>query len=251
MYFIAKEVKVLQSKHILIFGGDNILVNSLKDVLLENGSKVTIINSIDYIESQTNSEISVYLNANIQNSDDYENYFDYLNDKLTSFDGVVFALSEGSLRPLSLTKPSITHKLMEVNCLCFIELIRVLDRKKKITVGASIVAISSISSLLGLKTKLAYGVSKAALNSSVLHLASELSNKKIRVNAILKGAMTNDLNHDHVKNMFAIGNDSSGSQELGLTEPNELSSLIAFLLSDNVKTMTGTLLKLDGGYSLG
>ena len=81
-------------------------------------------------------------------------------------------------------------------------------------------------------------------------MASELSNKRIRVNAILKGARTTDLNHEHVRNMFAIGEDESGSQQLGLTEPEELAELTLFLLSDKVRTMSGALINLDGGYSL-
>ena len=104
---------------------------------------------------------------------------------------------------------------------------------------------------MGLKTKLAYAVSKAALNSAVINLAAELSLRKIRVNGILKGALTTDVNHEHVKNMFTVSSDTAGTQELGMSTPDELASLSIFLLSDQVKTMTGTLIKLDGGYSLG
>jgi enoyl-[acyl-carrier-protein] reductase (NADH) len=35
-----------------------------------------------------------------------------------------------------------------------------------------------------------------------------------------------------------------------MTDPEELANLAVFLLSDLVKTMTGALLKLDGGFSL-
>jgi enoyl-[acyl-carrier-protein] reductase (NADH) len=51
--------------------------------------------------------------------------------------------------------------------------------------------------------------------------------------------------------MFTIGNDTAGNQELGMSTPNELANLSIFLLSDQVRTITGTLIKLDGGYSLG
>jgi NAD(P)-dependent dehydrogenase (short-subunit alcohol dehydrogenase family) len=134
--------------------------------------------------------------------------------------------------------------------MAFIELVRILTKKKMINDGGSVIAISSISSQMGLKSKLAYATSKAALNSAVLNLASELSNKKIRVNGILKGALTTDVQLNHVKDMFTLGSDKSGNSDLGLTTPQELGNLIAFLLSDKVKSMTGALVKLDGGYSL-
>jgi NAD(P)-dependent dehydrogenase (short-subunit alcohol dehydrogenase family) len=237
----------LGSKHILIFGGDLLIVKPIIELFKKSETKYIWINDEIHSNSQ---EINSLEFAEIKNVHSYEQTLGALISGYSSFDGVIFALSEGSLRPVNMTKPAIASKIYEVNCLAFIELSRILLKKKLINNGASIVAFSSISSLLGLKTKLAYATSKAALNSAVLNLASELSEKKIRVNAILKGALTTDINLDHVKDMFAIGSDTSGSSELGMTDPEELANLAVFLLSDLVKTMTGALLKLDGGFSL-
>ena len=123
-------------------------------------------------------------------------------------------------------------------------------KARKIEKGSSIVALSSISSIKGLKTKIAYAASKAAVNSAVLNMSAELAPKKIRVNAILKGALRTDFEYGHVRDMETLGGDSSTKTELGLTEPQEVARQCIFLLSDSVLTMTGNLLKLDGGYSL-
>jgi NAD(P)-dependent dehydrogenase (short-subunit alcohol dehydrogenase family) len=238
----------LEGKRILLFGGSVFLIERLMPVFLSSGASLTWLHNIKGF-SLGNKKIESYYFEDIQDSSAYEEYLTRLNEGFL-FDGLVFAQTEGALRPLKLTKPKFANSLIEINCMCFIELVRVLDKDKRLKNGSSVVVYSSISSLLGLKTKLAYGISKAALNSSVLHLASELSNKRIRVNAILKGALTTDLNHEHVRNMFAIGEDESGSQQLGLTEPEELAELTLFLLSDKVRTMSGALINLDGGYSL-
>ena len=240
---------MLKAKNILIFGGDEFLIDEMYPIFKESGATITWINSSEII-AKSNRKESVLLFDSIKTVSTYEKDLSSLIGDLDSFDGVVFALSEGSLRPLSMTKPSNTESLFNVNCASFIELVRILQKKKKLNLGSSIVAYSSVSSLLGLKTKLAYGVSKAALNAAMVNLAVELAPKKIRVNGILKGALTIDINHEHVKNMFSVGNDAAGNSDLGMSTPEELAKLSIFLLSDAVKTMTGSLIKLDGGYSL-
>jgi len=240
---------MLKNKHILIFGGDQFLLDEMLPIFKDNGAEITWINSSDIIDKSNFSKNTLEF-ENIKTISSYEKELTKLIESLESFDGVVFALSEGSLRPLSRTKTRITTSLFEVNCASFIELIRILQKKKKLNKGSSVLAYSSISSLLGLKTKLAYAISKSALNSAVMNLAVELTSKQIRVNAILKGTLTTDMNHEHVKNMFSIGNDSASSSELGMSTPEELANLSIFILSDFVKTMTGSLIKLDGGYSL-
>lgn len=240
---------MLKAKNILIFGGDEFLIDEMYPVFKESGGTITWINSSEII-AKSNCKESALLFDSIKTVSTYEKDLSSLIGDLDAFDGVVFALSEGNLRPLSMTKPSNTESLFNVNCASFIELVRVLQKKKKLNVGSSIVAYSSVSSLLGLKTKLAYGVSKAALNAAIVNLAVELAVKQIRVNGILKGALTIDINHEHVKNMFSVGNDTAANSDLGMSTPEELAKLSIFLLSDAVKTMTGSLIKLDGGYSL-
>jgi len=241
---------MLKDKNILVFGGDSFLWNEMLVDFRESGAKIYWMNSSEAFASSS-SEVEKVLFEAIQSIDTYENFLSQKLDELPIFDGIIFSLSTGALRPLNMTKHTHVANLFEVNCMAFVELIRVLNKKKKISEGASVLAYSSVSSLMGLKTKLAYAVSKAALNSAILNLATELSAKKIRVNGILKGALTTDVNHEHVKNMFTIGNDTAGNQELGMSTPNELANLSIFLLSDQVRTITGTLIKLDGGYSLG
>jgi NAD(P)-dependent dehydrogenase (short-subunit alcohol dehydrogenase family) len=243
---------MLENKNILIFGGDAVLIDAMLPVLLKSKGHFTWMNTDKTMNqrSKVDNINTISLNS-IFSVNSYEHFIQEIKGELQSFDGVIFALSNGALRPLKMTKPEHLSVGFEVNCLAFVELVRVLYKNKLLIEGASLLAYSSVSSLMGLKTKMAYAVSKAALNSAILNLASELSLKKIRVNGILKGAMTTDISHDHVKNMFQIGSDTAGNQDLGMTTPDELANLTIFLLSEQVKTMTGTLIKLDGGYSLG
>jgi len=59
------------------------------------------------------------------------------------------------------------------------------------------------------------------------------------------------MNLDFIKDNRSLNDDNDlKKQLLGPIEPQELANLVVFLLSDQVKTITGTSIVLDGGYSL-
>ena len=180
-----------------------------------------------------------------------EPIFNQIASKFGAFNGFVFAAGIGGTRPLALTKPTFVHEMMNANLYAFIEMIRCITKKDSFSKGGSIVAVSSVSSIKGLKSKTAYCASKAALDAAVRCMAAELSDKKIRVNSILKGWVTADMKNDFIKNNVLLSeNDDLKKQVLGVIEPYELANTVAFLLSDATKTITGTTLLLDGGYTL-
>lgn len=77
--------------------------------------------------------------------------------------------------------------MFQINYFSQIILIQKLLKKKLINKGASLVFISSISSLLGTPGTTLYAASKGAINSTVKVLAVELYGMRIRVNAICPG----------------------------------------------------------------
>ena len=126
-----------------------------------------------------------------------------------------------------------------------------LNKTRGLNTGASVVVMSSISSIRAMKAKMAFSASKAALDAVVRELALELADKGIRVNSIQKGAVDTDFEKDQIQTIDAIrGENIQSMQPLGLCKSIEVANLVAFLLSDEVKTMTGAAIVLDGGYTL-
>jgi NAD(P)-dependent dehydrogenase (short-subunit alcohol dehydrogenase family) len=168
-----------------------------------------------------------------------------------SVDGLVFAGGIGGVRPAKLNSVSFVRQMFERNVFAFLEIIRFLLKKRLVNEGASILALSSVSSIKGLKSKSVYSASKAALDAAVRGLAAELSTKKIRVNSIQKGWISSDMDLSFIKSNTAISQEDDFSRQLlGAVEPQELANLVTFLLSDSVKTLTGQAIVLDGGYTL-
>lgn len=161
-------------------------------------------------------------------------------------DGLVHCAGISSRKPLNVLSKEGFSKVMDVNFYSFVELVKQCAKKKHINDGASIVVMSSISSIRGYKAKTEYCVSKAAVDAFVRCMALELADRKIRVNSVMAAEVLTPLALKAREMNAAVGA-SDFNAPLGPSEPYEVANTIAFLLSDATKTITGTSLLIDGG----
>lgn len=161
-------------------------------------------------------------------------------------DGLVHCAGISSRKPLNVLSKEGFSKVMDVNFYSFVELVKQCAKRKHINDGASIVVMSSISSIRGYKAKTEYCVSKAAVDAFVRCMALELADRRIRVNSVMAAEVLTPLAMK-AREMNASVGASDFSAPLGPSEPYEVANTIAFLLSDATKTITGTSLLIDGG----
>jgi glucose 1-dehydrogenase/3-oxoacyl-[acyl-carrier protein] reductase len=111
--------------------------------------------------------------------------------------------------------------------------------------GGSIVNITSIHGFAGFPRHTAYASTKGAINAFTRQLAIELTDEKIRVNAVGPGLI-------EVPRYF---DDPNYSSEFGDTlvpwgrvgRPKDIGPTVAFLVSDASDFVTGQVLYADGG----
>lgn len=107
--------------------------------------------------------------------------------------------------------------------------------------GSSVVMVSSVfgtyASGIG---NVAYSATKAGVAKSTEVLANELSKKKIRVNSVAPRAM---------KHEFSPGRNWRAERMLGDAEcpPEDVASVIVWLLSEESSWVNGTVIPVDGG----
>ena len=116
----------------------------------------------------------------------------------------------------------------------------------------AIINISSMASQYGIPKVIAYTASKSAIEGMTRAMATELSPKGIRVNCIAPGFIATDmsakaLNNDPERKAKALGRTPMGY----LGEPADVAAAALFLASDEAKYVTGVVLPVDGGNSIG
>lgn len=243
---------MLKDKKILFFGTDNDISITIVESLLKQSATVVFVSQNEITDSDVLERIPKnHLVKDYYLPEKIEDFFktELKNEK--GFDGVVFGGGIGGVRPIKLNKIDFVKRMFDANVFSFMELMRHVVKRGFLNDGASIVGLSSVSSIKGLKSKEVYSASKAALEAAIRGCAAELADRHIRVNSIQKGWVTSDMNLDFIKDNRSLNDDSDFKKQLlGPIEPEELANLVSFLLSDQVKTITGTSILLDGGYTL-
>tara|TARA_B100000963_G_scaffold60448_1_gene48358 strand:+ start:32416 stop:33153 length:738 start_codon:yes stop_codon:yes gene_type:complete len=120
-------------------------------------------------------------------------------------------------------------------------------KEKKIP--ASIVNVGSIVGNLGFKQLSGYASTKSAIDGLTKSFANEMSDYKIRANVVSPGFTKTSYFKKFKKKNSLYKWTLSRIPLKRWAEPEEISSLICFLLSDQSSYITGENIKIDGGWS--
>jgi meso-butanediol dehydrogenase / (S,S)-butanediol dehydrogenase / diacetyl reductase len=116
--------------------------------------------------------------------------------------------------------------------------------------GGSIVNISSVAAIVGLKNRAAYCASKGAVVSLTRALAVDHVADGIRVNAVCPGTVDTPWVRRLVEDVGESLDALTARQPLGrLGRPEEVAEAAAYLASDAASFVTGSVLVIDGGLT--
>ena len=140
------------------------------------------------------------------------------------------------------------RRIMDVNATSAILLTASLMKRKIAgTSMESIVFISSIAATQATRSKSLYGASKGVLNAFARASAVELA-PKVRINTICPAAVHTEMANDVFNDPEAVAA-MNHRHPLGTGKPEDVAGVVAFLLSDAARWITGSQVMVDGGAS--
>lgn len=248
------EHNYFEGKKFLVAGATSGIGYNITSSLLDKGSIVIAtgrnIEKLESLKIRYNEEqlIIKTLDFSIQSS--FENFAVFVDN----LDGLVNAAGINQMIPAKLTDYNTLLYNMQVNFLGPVIFINKLLRKRMFNKGSSIVLLASIAacniSNVGLSN---YSASKAALIGYIKSVALEIS-PYIRINSIAPGMI------DTGTGMFAdtmermseddIQRDLSVYPMGRFGSPEDISSVVSFLLSSESSWITGQNFIIDGGRTL-
>lgn len=188
------------------------------------------------------------IKTDLAQKDEVKSLVEKIEDKL---DGIVHCAGFTIPKPFQFIAADDIDAIMEVNYKAPALLSQFLVKKKKMNKGASIVFISSISgvwvSAVGASL---YSSSKGAINGLAQAMAIELAPKSIRVNCVNPGMIDTNLYGNGEITEEQLKEDAKRYPLGRYGKPEEVAMAVVYLLSDASSWVTGTNLKIDGGYTL-
>jgi NAD(P)-dependent dehydrogenase (short-subunit alcohol dehydrogenase family) len=261
----------LKDKVIVVTGGTGILGYSFIKGIVAAGGKVGILGRNAEVANQRADEINaaggdaIALIADAMDEAQLVAAREAVLAKWGHIDGLVNAAGgnapEGVLQPdQSIFAMSMAgmKKVMDINLWGTIIPTQIFGEAIAKSGKGSIVNISSMNSKRAITKVLGYNMGKAAVDCYSQWFAVELANRygdKIRMNALAPGFFLTEQNRNLLTTPDG-GYTERGQKVITQTpfkrfgEPDELIGALVWLLSDASKFVTGSMICVDGGFSI-
>lgn len=241
----------LEGKTILITGASSGIGKRTAIECSKMGAKCVITGRnaerLEDTYTQLDGVDHVQVIADITNADG----IDTLCSSLPELDGVFFCAGVTDTTLVKFLDKEKIDRVLDINLMAPMLLTKQLLKGKHIKKNASLVYMSSMGAEVVAPGLGIYAASKSAINGFMRAVAIEQVSRGIRANAIMASMVKTEL----IDTLQSFSEEDLAKDEarypLGYGHPEDIAYACIYLLSDASKWMTGSLIKLDGGSTLG
>ncbi|MBD5394975.1 MAG: SDR family oxidoreductase [Lachnospiraceae bacterium] len=245
-------MELLKGKTAMITGGTRGIGYAIVKVFLQNGASValcgsrqeTVDKALEKLKSEDPDYKVIGLCPDLQSPEEVDKAIATVKETFGSFDIIVNNAGVSARDKLYEYKPEDFAKTMNLNVNAVFNCAQAAAKVMKEQGGGVILNTSSMVSIYGQPSGVAYPASKFAVNGLTKSLARELGKDNIRVNAVAPGITKTDmvaaLPEEMIKPLIA-------TVPLGrVGEPEDVANAFLFLASDLASYITGEILSVDG-----
>jgi NAD(P)-dependent dehydrogenase (short-subunit alcohol dehydrogenase family) len=241
----------LTGKKIIVTGASSGIGRETSILLSKLNAQIVLIgrrkDELEKTLSLMNGQNHLVFAFDLLDFDNYKSLFDEICSDGKKLDGLVHCAGIAKTIPIKVLSNDLMLETMKINYFSFLELTKYYS-KKKYSNGGSIVGISAINMHMPQKCMSLYAGSKGALEASIKTLALELYENNIRINSVVPGAINTEMARSYAS---AVSNEQANKilegQLMPMGNPEDVANVIAFLLSDASKFVTGRHYYVDGG----
>lgn len=245
-------MKRLKDKVAVITGGSRGIGFATAEAFLREGAKVILAASrAETAQKAVESLKENYPDSVVEgiwpNLSDYESVrstFEEIANKYGSFDILVNNAGVSESTPFTKYTEETFDKVMDLNVKGIYNATRAAS-EHMISQGKGVILnTSSMVSIYGQPSGVAYPTSKFAVNGLTVSLARELGPKGIRVNAVAPGITETDMMKAVPKEIIDPMIAQIPLRRLG--QPEDIANAFVFLASEEASYITGVVLSVDG-----
>ncbi|CAO3439715.1 SDR family NAD(P)-dependent oxidoreductase [Azospirillum doebereinerae] len=162
--------------------------------------------------------------------------------------GIAHCAGIQTLRPIRIFSAAVFDEVMRANLGSALALARGLRQKGCHAERAAMALISSTAATAASPGNVVYAASKGGIIAATKGLAVELLGDGIRVNCVVPSIVETELIERGKQKLTAEQYEHLRTlQPLGFGHPDDIAHMLAYLLADTSRWMTGSIVTVDGG----